>query len=190
MVTDPPPGNHTLRVEFLKSDRIDSLDLPQDDGLCRLAKSIAKALNSEIRRGVRQACADFLSSTAGFYGVRKPQIRVLAARPLRVRESGWGTELFGDYDPEKVLVRIWMRTAVRKKVTSFGTFLSTLCHEFCHHLDYGRFGFQDSPHTRGFYERAADLYHHARGTPRKPLFWAPLPGDRWRIDWPQTKRRG
>ena len=52
MVTDPPPGNHTLRVEFLKSDRIDSLDLPQDDGLCRLAKSIAKALNSEIRRGV------------------------------------------------------------------------------------------------------------------------------------------
>ena len=93
MVTDPPPGNHTLRVEFLKSDRIDSLDLPQDDGLCRLAESIAKALNSEIRRGVRQACADFLSSTAGFYGVRKPQIRVLAARPLRVRESGWGTEL-------------------------------------------------------------------------------------------------
>ena len=33
----------------------------QDDGLCRLAESIAKALNSEIRRGVRQACADFLS---------------------------------------------------------------------------------------------------------------------------------
>ncbi len=33
MVTDPPPGDHTLRVEFLKSDRIDSLDLPQDDGL-------------------------------------------------------------------------------------------------------------------------------------------------------------
>ena len=68
--------------------------------------------------------------------------------------------------------------------------ISTLCHEFCHHLDYGRFGFQDSPHTRGFYERAADLYHHARGTPRKPLFWVPLPGDRWRIAWPQTKRRG
>ena len=35
--------DHTLRVEFLKSDRIDSLDLPQDDGLCRLAESIAKA---------------------------------------------------------------------------------------------------------------------------------------------------
>ena len=34
------------------------------------------------------------------------------------------------------------------------------------------------------------LLQQARGTPRKPLFWVPLPGDRWRIDWPQTKRRG
>lgn len=50
---------------------------------------------------------------------------------------------------------------VRKEVTSFGTFLSTLCHEFCHHLDFQLFRFADSWHTRGFYERAAVLYHHA-----------------------------
>jgi hypothetical protein len=37
---------------------------------------------------------------------------------------------------------------VRKQVTSFGTFLSTLCHEFCHHLDYQQFGFRGSWHTR------------------------------------------
>ena len=43
-----------------------------------------------------------------------------------------------------------MRTAVRKEVTSFGTFVSTLCHEFCHHLDFQKFGFPDSWHTRGF----------------------------------------
>jgi len=36
------------------------------------------------------------------------------------------------------------RTAVHKEVTSFGTFLSTLCHEFCHHLDFKKFGFTDS----------------------------------------------
>ena len=73
MVTDPPPGNHTLRVEFLESDRLDTLDLPQDDGLCRLTESIEKALKSEVRTAVREACADFLAGTAGFYGVRKPQ---------------------------------------------------------------------------------------------------------------------
>jgi hypothetical protein len=83
-----------------------------------------------------------------------------------------------------------MRTAVQKRVTSFGTFLATLCHEFCHHLDCERFGFRDTPHTRGFYERAAALYHHARSTPAKRLFWDPLPNGRWRIDWPRTNRGG
>jgi hypothetical protein len=66
--------------------------------------------------------------------------------------------------------------------------MSTLCHEFCHHLDFQKFGFPDSWHTRGFYERAAALYHHARGTPPKKLFWVPLRGGRWHIDWQRTNR--
>ncbi|MGA2170351.1 MAG: CsbD family protein [Terracidiphilus sp.] len=98
------------------------------------------------------------------------------------------TELFGDYTPETMLIRVWMRTAVRKEITSFGTFLSTLCHEFCHHLDDQKFNFADSWHTRGFYERVAVLYHHAKGTPLKKLFWVPTSGGRWRIDWPRTNR--
>jgi len=136
---------------------------------------------------VRCACTEFLAATSDFYGVPPCTVRVLAARPLRVREH-WATELFKDYNPETILIRVWMRTAVRKQVTSFGTFLSTLCHEFCHHLDYQRFGFRDSWHTRGFYERTAALYHHARGTPPKRLFWAAVPGGRWRIDWVRTNR--
>ena len=96
--------------------------------------------------------------------------------------------LFGDYTPETMLIRLWMRTAVRKQVTSFGTLLNTLSHEFCHHLDFQRFGFPDSWHTRGFYERTAALYHHVRGTPLKRLFWVPVAGGRWRIDWPRTNR--
>ena len=117
----------------------------------------------------------------------KSGVRVLAARPLRTREHGT-FELFGDYTPDSMLIRVWMRTAVRKKVTSFGTFLSSLCHEFCHHLDFQKFRFEDSWHTRGFYERTALLYHQARGTAPKKLFWVTLPGGRWRIDWPRTNR--
>jgi hypothetical protein len=81
-----------------------------------------------------------------------------------------------------------MRTAVRKEVTSFGTFLSTLCHEFCHHFDFKKFGLADSWHTRGFYERAGVLYHHAMGTPLKKLLWVPVIRERWRIDWQRTNR--
>ncbi len=64
-----------------------------------------------------------------------------------MREN-WTSELFDDYDPSTKLIRVWMRTAVRKDITSFGTFLRTLCHEFCHHLDFEWFGFADSWHTR------------------------------------------
>ena len=138
------------------------------------------------RDRVGEACAAFLREAASFYGVRPPEVRALAARPLRVREGGWATELFGDYSLGDARIRIWTRTAVRKQVTSFGTFLSTLCHEFCHHLDCQKFGFSRSPHTRGFYERAAMLYHHARGTPVKRLCWMEMPGGRWRIDWRRT----
>ena len=146
-------------------------------------------MKAEQLRDVRGACAEFLKTASHFHQVPDCNVRVLAARPLRVREQ-WTTELFGDYDPDAMLIRVWMRTAVRKDVTSFGTFLSTLCHEYCHHLDFQKFRFADSWHTRGFYERAAVLYHHARGTPQKRLAWAPMSGGRWRIDWPRTNRRG
>jgi len=186
MVTDTPLRK-TNSAGFLESDRIKTLDLPQDGRLPTITKSIDSAMKSETSADVRRACAEFLAVASEFYEVPPCGVRVLAARPLRVRER-WTTELFGDYSPEPMLIRVWMRTAVRKEVTSFGTFVSTLCHEFCHHLDFQKFGFRDSWHTRGFYERAAALYHHARGTPPKRLFWVPVKGGRWRIDWQRTNR--
>ena len=174
MLTDSLP-RIANRAAFLESDRIRTLDLPQNGRLLTIAKSAESAMEAGRSADVRCACAEFLAATSDFYRIPDCGVRVLAARPLRVREH-WATELFGDYNRETMLIRLWMRTAVRKQVTSFGTFLSTVCHEFCHHLDYERFGFQDSWHTRGFYERTAALYHHARGTPPKRLYWAAVLG--------------
>jgi len=186
MLTDVPPRNAN-RDGFLESDRIRTLDLPQDGRLLPLAKSIEWAMTDGTTAAVRRACANFLAATSEFYSVPQCGIRAIAARPLRLREHSV-TELFGDYAPESMLIRVWTRTAVRKEITSFGTFLSTLCHEFCHHLDFQRFGFPDSWHTRGFYERTAALYHHVRGTPPKRLYWVSVADGRWRIDWPSTNR--
>jgi hypothetical protein len=186
MLTDSPPRKSNL-AGFQESDWLTRLDLPDDECLPEIAKSIESAMKTEEIAGVRRACSEFLKAASQFYGVPECNVRVLAARPLRTREQ-WTTELFGDYTPETMVVRVWMRTAVRKEITSFGTFLSTFCHEFCHHLDYKKFGFADSWHTRGFYERAAVLYHHARGTPQKRLFWVPMSDGRWRIDWVKTNR--
>jgi hypothetical protein len=185
MLTDSPPRKN--RAGFLESESIKTLDLPQNMDLLDIAKGLEYAMKADSIRAVRSACTEFLKNASNFYKVPACGIRVLAARPLRVQERGT-FELFGDYAPDAGVIRVWMRTAVRKEVTSFGTFLSTLCHEFCHHLDFTRFGFVDSWHTRGFYERAAVLYHHARGTPLKRLVWIPVPRGRWRIDWVRTNR--
>ena len=186
MLTDRPPRKATLLATFLESDRLTTLELPCDNQLRQLARSIEFAMIGGVPAATRSACTEFLRASARFYGVRAPGVRALAARPIRVREGGWASELFGDYTVGKAVIRIWTRTAIRKQVTSFGTFLSTLCHEFCHHLDCERFGFRHTPHTRGFYERTAVLYHHARGTPMKRLIWVRAPGRRWRIDWQRT----
>jgi hypothetical protein len=187
MITDRPPRSRRLLTQFRESDALRVLDLPSDSEFPQLARTIESAMQESGCAGVARMCAAFLGAAASFYGVRAPEVRALAARPLRVREGGWQTELFGDYSLNDARIRIWTRTAVRKQVTSFGTFLSTLCHEFCHHLDCQKFGFSGSPHTRGFYERAALLYHHARGTPPKRLLWTEISGDRWRIDWQRMK---
>jgi hypothetical protein len=186
MLTDTPPRNKNLKF-FIDSDRLNTLLLPADGQLPSSAAAMEMAMKAGTAGDVRRACEDFISSASDFYQVPPCSVRVLAARPLRVREHST-VELFGDYHAGTNVIRIWMRTSVRKDVTSFGTFLSTLCHEFCHHLDFHKFLFGDSWHTRGFYQRTAMLYHHSKGTPLKPLVWAPAARRRWRIDWPQTNR--
>jgi hypothetical protein len=186
MLIDSPPREPKL-MAFNESDRMRTIRLPDDTVLPMIAKSMEAGMKDARIAHVRRACQKFLDVSSNFYGVSRCGVRVLAARPLRVREN-WSSELFGDYAPDANLIRVWMRTAVKKEVTSFGTFLSTLCHEFCHHLDLQQFKFPDSWHTRGFYERAAALYHYARETAPKKLFWVPVSGGRWRIDWPLTNR--
>jgi hypothetical protein len=125
MITDPPPRN-SLLTAFQASDRMKTLDVPADDHLPRIAESIESAMKDQNTPRVRRACVEFLTTSAQFFKVSECSVRVLAARPLRVREQ-WTTELFGDYAPDSTSIRVWLRTAVRKEVTSFGTFLSTLC---------------------------------------------------------------
>lgn len=186
MLTDHPPRKPSALREFQESDQLSALELPQDGRLQVLGRRIESAMSEGTLAGMRIASAEFLTIAADFYRIRRPDVRALAARPLRVRECST-IELFGDYTPDTAVIRVWTRTAVRKQITSFGTFLSTLCHEFCHHLDCERFKFSCTPHTRGFYERAAVLYHHARGTPAKRLIWVRLPRGQWRIDWQRMR---
>jgi hypothetical protein len=52
-----------------------------------------------------------------------------------------------------------MRTAKHKRAVAFRSFLRTLLHELCHHLDYEFFHFPETMHTEGFYNRESSLFH-------------------------------
>lgn len=104
------------------------------------------------------------------------RVEVLATRP----HGRWG-ELQGLYTEDRrsraPRVQLWMRTARQRRVVAFRTFLRTLLHELCHHLDYRYLRLPDSFHTQGFYQRESSLFHQlvpgpappgAPGAPRAP----------------------
>src|SRR5437660_12734849 len=97
MVTDRPPRNGNALKQFRGSEELKAIELPADTKLSELAQAIESVMKEGTRAQVGEACGAFLSAAASFYGVRPPEIRALAARPLRVREGGWATALFGDY---------------------------------------------------------------------------------------------
>ncbi len=50
-----------------------------------------------------------------------------------------------------------MRTAQKKQVVAFRSFVRTVVHEFLHHLDYEHFKLAETFHTEGFYKRESSL---------------------------------
>jgi hypothetical protein len=189
VVTDRPPRRAQALREFDRSDALTRLvTLPDGHDLQGRAALLEKAVALGDARGAKSAGDSVLDLLARTYEVSRPRLRVLGARPRTVWEGGHA-ELFGDYDFEARRIRIWMRTAVLGKVTSYRGLLHTLLHEFCHHLDREALGFSETPHTRGFHSRVDDLYHLALATPpqrRRPLVWIRM-GRVFRIDWSKLR---
>jgi hypothetical protein len=188
MNTDKVPRRKALKEEFRLSEEMETIALPNAQSVRPYAAQLEAAMKSEDRRKVEIACNAIASAIAKSFDTKVPKVRVLGARPLEEHEDSFD-ETYGDYDFATAEIRLWMRTAKLEKMTSFGTLLSTLCHELCHHLDVVKFGLSHTYHTRGFYERAGKLYHHVRGTPVRELVWDDLGDGSFRINWPQTMKK-
>ena len=67
------------------------------------------------------------------------------------------TEPTGAGSATPARISVWMRTAARRDVVAFKTFLRTLIHELCHHLDYELYRMAETFHTEGFYKRESTL---------------------------------
>ena len=118
-------------------------------------EALARALETGSARSTERAAQELLDGLTTAFGV--PGLRVVVAE----RRPSWQTgELHGLYQADesgRFHISLWMRTAQRAQVVKFKTFLRTLLHELCHHLDYQRFRLGDSFHTEGFYRRESSL---------------------------------
>ena len=162
-----PPN---LRRVAVASDRVATLPLKPGARLRELVAALPQTLECGRARDVEvlaQAIADGICLALRVAPVR---VRVALRRPpLR------GGELQGLYTPApdrgRDVVTVWMLTLKRGQVVKFRTFLRTLLHELCHHLDYALLRLPDSLHTQGFYQRESSLFHalgaaSADGVPR------------------------
>ena len=191
VITDPAPRAAARRREYERSDALAAMPLPPAEPVQALARALAAAMAGGDTLPVRQAGDELLAALATFYRVPAPPLQVLGVRPHRVTAGVCTYQLFGDYTPSTHRIRVWMRTAIRRQVSSPKALLNTLLHEFCHHLDATRLSCPQSFHTRGFFARIDHLYHLALATPptaRRPLRWVKR-GSTWAIDWGALVRR-
>ena len=141
---------------YRASDAIDAVPVSVDASVGAVVGRIRQTLEADDRRALRDACQDLANHLTRGWQVPQLMILVLAKRPAD--DSG---ELHGLYEPgddgAPARISVWMRTAQRRQIVAFKSFVRTLCHELCHHLDYELCGFEGTFHTEGFYKRESSL---------------------------------
>jgi hypothetical protein len=144
---------------YERSNAVAAIRVPQAGALTPRALAVADALATGDHRRVQAASPRLLDGFCELLRVPRLNVEVCGARP----RNRYG-ELHGLYTPAsgqqaRDRVQVWMRTAQRLQVVAFKTFLRTLLHELCHHLDYEYLKLARSFHTEGFYRRESSLVY-------------------------------
>jgi len=151
------------RREYERSDALGAPSL--DTAIMRpLGESLQGALASGDQTSVRLAAQAVADAFGAQLQLPPTRVSVLRTRPQR-----GGSEYHGYYeggeDGKKARITLWMFTARRRQVVAYRTFLRTLVHELCHHLDFEGFKMDESFHTEGFYKRESALFRSITGEP-------------------------
>lgn len=146
-----------LRRVARASDRAGALALDPSPALRHAVRALPAALAEGTEAGVRAVAQRIADEVCAHFRVARLRVVVHRRRP-----HDRGGELHGLYQSglagEPDLVSVWMLTARRGQVVAFRTFLRTLVHELCHHLDYRALRLGESLHTPGFFRRESSVY--------------------------------
>ena len=142
---------------YRKSDSIERIILNEPEKIREAIIYLEGILPTEDRKKTELASKAIVDGITSDLKVVVVKTKVLSARP----SNNWG-ELHGLYEPaednKEAQITVWMRTAKHKRVVAFKSFLRTVFHELCHHLDYEYLHLADSFHTEGFFKRESSLF--------------------------------
>jgi len=150
--------NRFQQREYDRSNAVNSIRIKHTPRLGRAVQVLGEALAAADRARAQRAAQAICDEICGGLGVPRLQVAVRGVRPSNSRG-----ELHGLYTPGSTgrhdRIEVWMTTVKRKQVVAFKTFLRTLLHEVCHHLDYETLHLRESFHTDGFFKRESSLFH-------------------------------
>lgn len=139
-----------------RSNAVSAIPLKASPGLLSAVAALEAALADGERERVNRVARTLCDEVCRLLGVPAVRVSVGGTRPANRRG-----ELHGLYTPgrpgQRDTVEVWMTTVKRRQTVAFKTFLRTLVHELCHHLDYHLLRLGESFHTDGFFKRESSL---------------------------------
>ena len=141
-----------------RSAAIAAIQLTPTPQFFEAAQALEVALNQDDHPRVELLAQTMVNQICWRLSVRTVRVQVLGVRPSDRHGELHG--LYTQYDGggRNDFIQVWMRTAKRGQVVAFRTFLRTLLHEVCHHLDYVHLHLRESYHTEGFFQRESSLF--------------------------------
>jgi hypothetical protein len=138
-----------------RSNRIGAIPLRVSARLRSDVVDLRDALAGGDRRRTQVLSQSICDGVCAALRVHSPRVRVEGVR--RSNRTGELHGLFSTGLAGGDRIQVWMFTAKRRQAVAFKTFLRTLLHEICHHLDYVLLRLAESFHTDGFFKRESSL---------------------------------
>ena len=141
---------------YRKSDAIESIPVKNPGRIHPVTRKLKKSLEDNKRRDVAMYASEICRLVCEGLGTEPLVVKIRSRRPSRSDEELQG--LYERTEGETSVLTVWMKTAAKGQVVAFKSFVRTILHELCHHIDYTYFNLADSLHTEGFFKREAFLY--------------------------------
>jgi hypothetical protein len=141
---------------YRKSDAIESIPLKSPEGIHTVIMRLKKSLEDNRRRDVAKYASEICHLVCEGLDTEALIVKIRSRRPLSSPEELHG--LYERTEGETSVLTVWMKTFAKGQVVAFKSFIRTVLHELCHHIDYTYFNLDDSLHTEGFFKRESFLY--------------------------------